>query len=232
MSRCATCLHCLGLAQLIAGDGRSAQRHLRQAMDLSAHVDDEELRVSALSLAGFVDELLGPGSGRPALETAARLADHRLMSEPALSPDALLGTVRSWADELEPARALLLGVRERSVAAGDEQGVALVNCWLTELEARACNLSQASTYADEAIAILDLGRDDLNLGCALVARALTAAYEGDERLARHTAERGLAICAALGDRFFAAQGHCVLGFLALRPRPPVRGARAPEDGGR
>ena len=62
---------------------------------------------------------------------------------------------------------------------GDEQGVALVNCWLTELEARACNLPQASTYAGEAIAILDLGRHDLNLGYALFVRALTAAYEGD-----------------------------------------------------
>ena len=69
------------------------------------------------------------------------------------------------------------------MAAGDEQGVALVNCWLTELEARACNLPQASTYAGEAIAILDLGRHDLNLGYALFARALTAAYEGDEHLA-------------------------------------------------
>ena len=168
---------------MIAGDGRSAQRHLGRRVDLSAHVEDEELRVSALSLAGFVDELLGPGSGRPALETAARLADDRLIPEPVLCPDALLGTVRYWADELEPARELLLGVRERAVAAGDEQGVALVSCWLTELEARAGNLQQARTYADEAIAILDLGRHDLNLGSALFARALAAAYEGDEHLA-------------------------------------------------
>jgi DNA-binding CsgD family transcriptional regulator/tetratricopeptide (TPR) repeat protein len=228
----ATCLQCLGLALLIAGDGRSAQQHLRQAVDLSAHVEDEELRVFALSLAGFVDELLGPGSGRRALETAARLADHRLMSEPALSPDALLGTVRYWADELEPARALLLGVRERSVAAGDEQGAALVNCWLTELEARACNLSQASTYADEAIAILDLGRDDLNLGCALVVRALTAAYEGDEHLARRMVARGLTICDALGDHFFAAQGRSVLGFLELsldRPAEALGHLRTADD---
>ena len=228
----ATCLTCLGLALLVAGDGRSAQHHLRQAVDLSAHAEDDELRVAALSLAGFVDELLGPGSGRPALETAARLADHRLMSEPALSPDALLGTVRYWADELEPARALLLGVRERSVAAGDEQGGALVNCWLTELEARACNLSQASTYADEAIAILDLGRDDLNLGCALVVRALAAAYEGDEHLARRMVARGLTICQALGDHFFAAQGRCVLGFLELslgRPSEALGHLRTADD---
>ena len=45
------------------------------------------------------------------------LADHRLMSEPALSPDALLGTVRYWADELEPARALLLR-RARAIGGG------------------------------------------------------------------------------------------------------------------
>ena len=123
-------------------------------------------------------------------------------------------------------------MRERTVAAGDEQGAALVNCWLTELEARACNLSQASTYADEAIAILDLGRDDLNLGCALVVRALTAAYEGDEHLARHTAERGLAICDALGDHFFAAQGRCVLGFLELsldRPSEALGHLRTADD---
>jgi DNA-binding CsgD family transcriptional regulator len=228
----ATCLQCLGLALLIAGDGRSAQQHLRQAVDLSARVEDEELRVSVLSLAGFVDELLGPGSGRPALKTAARLADHRLISEPALSPDALLGTVHCWADELEPARVLLLGVRERTMAAGDEQGVALVDCWLTDLEARACNLSQAGAYAGEAIAILDLGRDDLNLACALIARALTAAYEGDERLARRMVARGLAICEALGDHFFAAQGLGVLGFLELsldRPSEALGHLRTADD---
>ena len=228
----ATCLHCLGLALLIAGDGRSAQRHLRQAVDLSAHVADEELRVSALSLAGFVSALLGPGSGRPALQTAARVADHRLIPEPSLCPDALLGAVHCWADELEPARALLLPVRERAVAAGDEQGVALVNCWLTELEARACNLPQASTYAGEAIAILDLGRHDLNLGYALVVRALTAAYEGDEHLARPMVLRGLAISDALGDRFFAAQGRSVLGFLELsldRPSEALEHLRTADD---
>ena len=123
-------------------------------------------------------------------------------------------------------------MRERTVAAGDEQGVALVNCWLTELEARACNLPQAGTYADEAIAILDLGRHDLNLGCALVARALTAAYEGDERLARRMAERGLVICDALGDHFFAAQGRGVLGFLELsldRPSEALGHLRTADD---
>ena len=61
----ATCLHCLGLALLIAGDGRSAQRHLRQAVDLSAHVADEELRVSALSLAGFVERAARPRKRTP-----------------------------------------------------------------------------------------------------------------------------------------------------------------------
>jgi DNA-binding CsgD family transcriptional regulator len=217
----AKCQLGIGMVLMLAGDWRTARRHLAESVHLSEPLDDEELQVTALAEIGHLDERMAPGSGRAALQTAARMAAGRLIPWAGMCPDALLATVHYWADELEPARALLLGVRERAVAAGDEQGVADVGTWLTELEARAGNLQCARTYADESIAILDLDRHDQNLGTALFGRALVAAYEGDEDLTRGLVARGMTICDSMGDRIFDAKHRTVLGFLELSLDRPV-----------
>jgi DNA-binding CsgD family transcriptional regulator len=216
------CLQALGVGLMIRGDWRSARGRLEEARHLSEQLEDLDLRVSVLSSSGHLDEITTPGSGRAALETAARLAAGRPIPVAGLCPDALLATVHYWADEFEPARVLLLGVRERAIAAGDEQGVAELDFWLTELEARAGNFGRARAYADEAIAILDIDSNDQNLGASLYGRALVAACEGDEELARRLVARGLAIHENLDDRIFAAQHRSVLGFLELSLDRPAQ----------
>ena len=111
----ARCQLGIGMVLILAGDWRTARRHLAESVHLSEQLDDEELQVTALSKTGHLDERMAPGSGRAALETAARVAAGRLIPWAGMCPDALLAAVHYWADEIEPARALLLGVRERAV---------------------------------------------------------------------------------------------------------------------
>ena len=49
----------------------------------------------------------------------------------------------------------------------------------------------------------------------LFGRALVAAYEGDEEVARRLVARGLEIAATTGDGWFGTQHRSVLGFLEL-----------------
>ena len=120
-----------------------------------------------------------------------------------------------YADEMEPARELLLHVRNEAVTTGDEHGVASVGFWLTELEVRAGNLRVARGYADEALAIMDVGQHDVNLAAMIYVRALVAAYEGEVKLTRRLVSRGLTMDERLGDRMFATQHRGVIGFLEL-----------------
>jgi DNA-binding CsgD family transcriptional regulator/tetratricopeptide (TPR) repeat protein len=216
------CLVSLGMSVALAGDLTAALSHYEQAQRLSERVEDVDLRIWALSQAGFARALSAPGQGRPELLTAARLADGRLVPSAGAAPQVLLALASSWADEIEPSRTLLLGVLERAVAAGDEQGIGDLSKWLTELEVRAGNLGRARAYADDAVAITDVGHEDLNLGAMLYARALVAAHEGDDELTRRLLARAVAMNERLGELIFVTQARSVLGFLELSMDRPAQ----------
>ena len=209
------CLLGIGMALMVAGDWRAARARLQEALQLTQELDDLALRIAVLSTAGHLNEMLDPGSGLAALETSARLAAGRLVPTAGLCPETLLAAAHSWADDVDVSRGMLLAVRERTMAAGDEQGIAAVDHWLIELEVRAGNLERARAYADEAVAILDVDRTDQNLGAALYGRALVGAHEGDAELARRLVARGLEIHETFGDRIFQTQHRGVIGFLEL-----------------
>ena len=215
------CVLGIGVGLTIMGEARDGRRHLEEAVRLAATLDDLALRATVLSTAGHLLEAVSPGTGRNTLETAAALAEGSLAPSAQLSPEALLGTLHTWADEFEAGRALLLRVRERAITAGDELGAAGTDMWLTELETRAGRLEEARSRAAAALAVLDTDRCDQNLGAALWGRALVAAHEGDAELARGLVAKGMAIHEALADRIFATHHRSVLGFLELSLDQPV-----------
>ena len=211
----AECLIWLAVGLMHVGDLRSARERMEEMQRSSEDLDDVALRVTALCYSGYLDAQMHPGSGRDALEEALRLAGGRLIPSPGDSPEVMLAALRLWADEIESARALLLGVRERALTAGDEQGVATVHYWLTEVEVRAGHPQRARAYADEAVAITDLDRNDANLSGMLYVQALAAANEGDEQLTRRLVARGLAMSESLDDWFLAIGHRALLGSLEL-----------------
>ena len=203
-----------------------ALRLAREALALLDENTDEALRISTLATVGDLEAKITPRGGRDRLRGAIALEGDRSIPDPDMSPTTCLGRALHWSDELGVARELLERSYERARSTGDEAGISAVSGYLALLECRAGALERARAYADESLAICEQGAEqDQNLGGALYPRALVAAHQGDEALARDLAGRGLSIAATIGDRAYSIHHRRVLGFLELSVGNPIAAIR-------
>ncbi|HYZ76299.1 MAG TPA: AAA family ATPase [Gaiellaceae bacterium] len=179
---------------------------------------DPGLRAWALGSLGSYEMFAHPsGEGIRMLREASALEPTDQSAAPLLdfSPTRMLGLALSIRDELDEGRALLERQLALAAASGDEHSTASIAMHLTELECKAGRLERARELADAALQAADEGFDAQGLGGVLFARALVAALQGDESLARELASRGIATGEAVGDRVFPVKNRGVLGLLEL-----------------
>jgi DNA-binding CsgD family transcriptional regulator len=199
----------------------------REALETLGDEGDPALRAWALGSLGGYEMFVNPnGDGIRMLREAAALEVSVDSAAPGLdlSPTRTLGLALFLRDEVDEGRELLEQQRQLACATGDEAGMASIAMHMTMLECRAGRLERARELADSAVRATDEGMDAATLGGTLFARALVAAYEGDEQLARELAARGIATGEAIGDRVFPVQNRGVLGLLELslgRPEAAV-----------
>ena len=223
------CLLNMTLGLECVGRARDARLRAGDALALVSERTDPDLQLWALTTIAQLDAQLHAGEGREALRDAMRLEGTRLVPTTGQSAATCLARLLVWADEFDEARTLLSDVRDRARAVGDENGIAELELHFALLECRAGRFDSARAHADACLTLLDQGHEqDQRLGVALYARALVAAYEGDEDLSRRLATRGLAIARAVGDRVSAMNHLCTLGFLELSVGPRRRSSVSPR----
>ncbi len=162
------------------------------AVAAAEELDDDGLRVSALSAAGFLGRNVlaseAPTYAAQAYEIATRTGDSELLKRSA----EVLGAVLVDRGEYESARALLerdyehWRERDERAAAGLLWTIAWLELWTGNLE-RAADCAARSHEIS-----IQYGVEE---HASPLPGAWAAAYRGDLRLARELAERGLALCA-------------------------------------
>jgi DNA-binding CsgD family transcriptional regulator len=189
-----------------------------EALALLDEGADPGLRAWALGEVGAYSIFVDPtGDGVEHLREAVDLERRYGVVAPDIymSATTQLGVALTVRDDLDEARRLLTTQYAAAARDGHVDALAGIAMHLTEVECRAGDLARAAAYADEALTVVDVGIGGQELGSVLYARARVAAHQGDARLARSLAERGLEAGLATGDHIFPIHNRWVLGFLDL-----------------
>lgn len=197
-------------------DLRAAHEDVRAAVHAAEASEDAGMLIQALTLLGFVEAARGLESASETLDRARELAEWAVPPPPVyFSPEANLGVVLLWRDELDAARALLVPAYERAKQEGDEYGRMWIRFHLAQLEWRAGDLRQAAEHASESLELWDESGDIQGRNTAVWVRAAIDASLGALDAARDAAVAGLALTLELEDRLFAARQHALLAFVAV-----------------
>jgi DNA-binding CsgD family transcriptional regulator len=154
------------------------------------HGIDDELLDRLLNLDALAD--LDPFDARPSVCVARQLV---------------------WAGRHEEARPLLEGLREE-LQGRDDAAEASTLWYLSLVELFAGRWSLASDYSERCELFEEQSGVD-PMGSTLWCRAMAMAHQGQGQVARRYARRAIELSEQTGERAFVAEGHGVLGFLAL-----------------
>jgi DNA-binding CsgD family transcriptional regulator len=186
---------------------------LRKAQELCTPDVRRDLRVQVLADLGDLAHHRGDPDAVALLREAVELEAGDVIPNANWSPTTGLGNTLTRGDRLDEARPLLEDRYRRALEAGDEESIASLSIFLSELEQRGGDLERARRLADEGMALQEGSYGEDAQGASAYGRAMVAAYQGDVELARELAERGLAQSEAQEDAVFAGANRAALGFL-------------------
>ena len=199
----------------------AALEHACCSLELAEELDDDALRVPALTMMALLGSAVGDpqASSYPvrAHEIAIASGNPRMVQRARL---ALFGSIAAG-DDLGPVRGLLEGVygecreHDELTAAEALQGLAWVEFWAQRWEL-------AADYAERAYELM--AQYGLDVPWVHVPIAIVAAHRGRLELAREHSERSL----QLGEEQFGQHTPVhlgILGFVALQSGDPVAALR-------
>jgi DNA-binding CsgD family transcriptional regulator len=185
--------------------------YVRAARDEAALAKDKRLRAKAMGLAATLHFFSGDGVRRDLAEEAMKLElDSGRRAYDETSPRHRWALICLWADLLDEGRRYFLELREESIVHGSESGLCLIDLYLSVLESRAGNWSDARRYAESADRI-----QELLYGYPGATVARVDALEGRLDAARRTAEEELARALEQQEPFAEVTTRCVLALVAL-----------------
>jgi ATP/maltotriose-dependent transcriptional regulator MalT len=209
----------------IAMANPAADRHLRRAVELAELADEPGLLAEAIALRALSRLSTGQGLDEEALERALALEDPDREVPFQLCPSMNVAQAYEFTGRLDQARGLLVGLRDRIAARGQESDLAFVLVQLAATAWLAGDLEGAESKADDALRVASLTGEELFRAFALVVRAPVRAIRGDADGSRVDAADALAISEGIGWAHGASQARWAQAFLALSegdPRAAVR----------
>ncbi len=182
----------LGLILRFTAGLKPAERHARAAVDLAAEVGDDTLLAQALAGLALIRFNNGKRDGLPLAERAYALAQ---AAGPVAPNDVVFSLVHIlvWSVQLERARTLLEATL-RDWSDRDERIAANALWYLSLVELLAARLAPAAGYAERARDLnVQYARHDAGSPQTYFPLGLVAAYQGDLRSARASAERAIGL---------------------------------------
>jgi len=212
-------------------DSQRKRSHARAALELTER-GSAGSRLRAYALLAFAEAEFKAGQGilhdvfaeASRLELAEEQADpvrtaqrsHTVHLYSDVRPsDRLLGILRLYADELDPARAVLENERRAVTEYGDDAQLARTLGRLAAVELRAGNWELADRHVREMSKVAERTGEGVVAHRRLTLEAELAALRGELATARKAASEALAIAESAGWPWEKAQARATLGFLDL-----------------
>jgi DNA-binding CsgD family transcriptional regulator len=210
----------LGIILVAVAEVAQADQHAIRAAELAEPAGDAGLLTDAIAFREVLSLVSGRGVDELALERALLLEDPD--REVPLQQRAALNVaqVYEWTGRGALARDLLVRLRDRVVARGEEADLPWILVHLAGTAWLAGELAVAELEADDAVGAANLAGQEMFSSFALMIRALVRATRGESTAARVDASEALAICERIGWLVGMAQNRYALGFLALSEGDP------------
>ncbi len=205
----------LGSLAVVIADADGALRHLGRAVELAQLAGDGALLAEATALRAQAALMFGRGLDEPALERALELEDPERDVLFQLRPSLNVAQVYEFTGRIAAARALLVGLRERIVARGEESDLAYVLVHLAGTSLLAGDLERAEREANDALRVAELNGQDIFCAFSLAMRALARALRGDAIASRSDVTQALEISERIGWPHGISLARWAQGALAL-----------------
>lgn len=205
----------LGLVALTLLDAVSGARHLDRAVELAEQAGDSAVLAEALSLGTLARLLSGMGADEASIERALALEDPEREVVFQMNPSLNAAQFYEWTGRPDRARELLVGLRDRILARGEESALAFALVHLAATAWLTGDLQAAEREASEALRVATLTGQEIFCAFALTVRAVTRAIGRDDRGSLDDAEEALAISERLAYPSGIAQARWAQALVAL-----------------
>jgi DNA-binding CsgD family transcriptional regulator len=205
----------LGYAASVAVDLAGAVPHLDRAVELAESARDDALLAEATAMRALARFVLGLGADHEALERALALEDPDREVPVQRRPSLIVAQLYEFTGRIDVARGLLVSMRKRIVARGEESDLPYVLAHLAETSRLAGHLAIAEREADDALRVATLRGEELFRAFALMVRAMVRALRGDVGGSRADAAEALAISERIGWWWGENQTRGAQALLAL-----------------
>jgi DNA-binding CsgD family transcriptional regulator len=210
----------LAFTSVSTGDYAGASQHGRRALALAERSAEPAAVAEALAVAAIADFLAGQGKDEAKVERSLRLEDPDRQVPSLMRPSLIGGCIALFEGDLEGCDRLLLPLRRRILARGEESDLVGACVYLIWSACWRGDLARAEEYVGEAIDSA-VRIESQSLRCmSLAFAAVTAAYAGDVPLAKSRAEECIALVARTGWRIAVLWASWALGLLALSQGDP------------
>ena len=205
----------LGYLAVVIADAGGALRHLGRAVELAELAGESALLAEAIALRAQAALMFGRGLDEQALERALELEERERDVLFQLRPSLNVALVYEFTGRIGAARELLVGLRERIVARGEESDLAYVLVHLAGTSLLAGDLELAEREATDALRVAELNGQDIFCAFSLAMRALARALRGDGVGSRSDVSQALEISERIGWPHGVILARWAQGVLAL-----------------
>jgi DNA-binding CsgD family transcriptional regulator len=210
----------MAFASVSMGDFAAAAQHGRRALALAGRGADPAAVAGALAVAAIADFLVGRGLDEAKVERSLRLEDPDRQVPSLMRPSLIAGCLALFEGRLERCERLLLPLRERILARGEESDLVGVCIYLVWSRCWRGDLARAQGYAAEAIDSAARIESDSLRCSALAFAALASAYAGEAAFTETMAAESIALASRTGWNVSVLWASWALAVLALSQGNP------------
>jgi DNA-binding CsgD family transcriptional regulator len=188
----------LALVAAAVSDPAAIELHLGSAIELAERAGEPGAVAEVLGFRTLSNLVYGRGVDEASLERALALEDPERDVGFHLRPSLNVAQVYEFTGELDRARELLVRVRDRMLARGEEADLMMARTQLIATSWLAGDLGAAESEADELLRLATLTGRDMFRAYALMQRATVRAIRGRSAEARSDVSEALAIAERMG----------------------------------
>lgn len=205
----------LAFASVSMSDFAATSEHAARALALADPAAEPASAAEALAVAAMADCLAGRGVDEAKIERALRLEDPFHQVPVQVRPSFIAGCLALFQGSLDRCDELLLPLRERILASGEEGDLVLTSCYLLWSASWQGDLARAEAYAAEATEVAARVESDSLRCMALAFAAVAAAFAGDRAMTENRAGDSIVLASSTGFRIAVLWASWALGLLAL-----------------